>query len=135
MKGLDTNVVVRYLVQDDPMQSAIASHLIEQECSETEQGFICHIVLCEIIWVLKTCYKVPKENLVEIICTLMEVKQLSIQEPQTVWEALQIYQQSNADFSDVLLTKVNQLNGCECTVSFDAKAAKLPGMMHIGKSG
>jgi predicted nucleic-acid-binding protein len=56
-----------------------------------------------VIWVLKTGYKMPKENLVKIIQTLMEVKQLSVQEPPIVWEALQIYQKSTADFSDVLL--------------------------------
>ncbi len=131
MKGLDTNVVIRYLVQDDPIQSALATHLIEQEFSETQRGFICHIVLCEVVWVLKTCYKRPKENLVEIIQTLMEIKQLSLQEPQVVWEALQIYKNSTADFSDVLLMMVNQLNGCEYTVSFDAKAAKLPGIVKL----
>jgi len=132
MKGLDTNVVIRYLVQDDPIQSAIATHLIEQECSETERGFICHIVLCEVIWVLKTCYKLPKSNLVEIIQTLLEIRQLSLQEPQVVWESFQIYQYSNADFSDVLLSKVNQLNGCKYTVSFDAKAANLPEVVKLG---
>ena len=131
MKGLDTNVIVRYLAQDDPVQSMIATHLIEQEYNESQRGFICHIVLCEVIWVLKTCYKMPKENLVKIIQTLMEVKQLSVQEPQIVWEALQIYQKSTADFSDVLLIKVNQLHGCEHTVSFDVKAAKLPGGLEI----
>jgi len=133
VKGLDTNVIIRYLAQDDPVQSAIATHLIEQECSEIEPCFICHIVLCEMIWVLKTCYKTPKENLVEIIRTLLEIKQLSLQEPQVVWEALQVYQKSTADFSDILLTKVNQLNGCQYTVSFDTKATNLPGMMKIDK--
>jgi predicted nucleic-acid-binding protein len=70
---------------------------------------------------------------VEIIQTLMEIEQLSLQEPQVVWEALQVYKNSTADFSDVLLMMVNQLNGCEYTVSFDAKAARLPGMVKIDK--
>ncbi|NJO15680.1 MAG: type II toxin-antitoxin system VapC family toxin [Thioploca sp.] len=134
MKGLDANVVIRYLVQDDLEQSAIATTFIERECTETQPGFICHIVLCEVIWVLKTCYKVPKEKLVEIIQALIETKQLSIQEPQVVWEALQVYQESTADFSDVLLMRVNQSKGCEYTVSFDAKAVKLLGMVKISKS-
>ncbi len=107
MIGLDTNVMIRYLVQDDPIQSPLATHLIEETCSEFEPCFICHIVLCEIIWVLKTCYKTPKENLIEIIRTLLEVKQLSLQQPQVVWETLQLYQKFTADFSDILLMNRN----------------------------
>jgi predicted nucleic-acid-binding protein len=131
MIGLDTNVIIRYLVQDDPIQSPLATRLIEQACSELEPGFICHIVLCEVIWVLKTCYRTPKSNLIEIIHNLLEVKQLSVQQPQVVWEALQVYQQSTADFSDILLMKVNQLSGCRYTASFDIKATHLSGMFNI----
>ncbi len=134
MIGLDTNVVIRYLVQDDLEQSTIATTFIEQKCTETKPGFICHIVLCEVIWVLKTCYQVPKEKLVDIIQVLMETKQLSIQEPQVAWEALQVYQESTADFSDALLARVNQSKGCEYTVSFDVKAIKLLGMVKIDKN-
>jgi predicted nucleic-acid-binding protein len=64
MIGLDTNVLVRYVAQDDSLQSPIAAEFIETVCSEKHPGFINHIVLCETVWVLDRCYHTDKDTIV-----------------------------------------------------------------------
>ena len=79
MIGLDTNVIVRYLTQDDPEQFKSAEYLIDNELSSQNQGFITLISLVEVIWVLKTCYQQNKPELCNIIESLLTTKQLIIE--------------------------------------------------------
>ncbi|PIP44135.1 MAG: hypothetical protein COX17_03195, partial [Deltaproteobacteria bacterium CG23_combo_of_CG06-09_8_20_14_all_60_8] len=88
MIGIDTNVLVRYIAQDDPRQSRAAVEFIEQNCSRDTPGFINHIVLCELVWVLKRCYKVNQAEALKVLEQIMRTAQLQIQEPQVVWQAL-----------------------------------------------
>ena len=124
MKGLDTNVLVRYLVQDDPKQAAQASKFIETHCTDERPCFIGQIVLCELAWVLESNYHQDRVQIASIIEQLLQVGQLDVMEPEVVWRALNDYENSNADFPDHLLARVNQSMGCEVTVTFDKKAAK-----------
>ncbi len=126
MKALDTNVLVRYLVQDDPNQSPKATHYIEKYCTTDEPCFIGHITLCELAWVLERLYNQDRANIASVIEKLLQIGQLEVMEPQTVWRALRDYKQSNADFPDHLLARVNEKNGCDITITFDKKAAKQP---------
>ena len=126
MIGLDTNVLVRYLAQDDEIQTALVNRLIETECSEENPGFISHIVLCELTWVLKAGYKVPKSDILRIIQQLLETKQLIIQEPQTIWAALKLYENSNIDFADAVIIAIHRMRGCSKTFTFDKRIGKLP---------
>ncbi len=126
MKGLDTNVIVRYLVQDDPQQAAQATRFIEQHCTDTSPCFINHITLCELTWVLERCYDQDRADLVIVIEHLLQVQQLEVMHPHIVWQALKDYKQSNADFSDHLLARVNEAQGCEFTATFDKKAGTQP---------
>ncbi len=126
MKGLDTNVLVRYLVQDDPKQAAQASRFIEAYCTNENPCLIGQIVLCELTWVLESNYHQGREEIASIIEQLLQVGQLEVMEPEVVWRALKDYRNSNADFPDHLLARVNESNGCEVTVTFDKKAAKQP---------
>lgn len=126
MIALDTNVLVRYLVQDDPQQAKIAARFIEKECTDDTPCFIGQIVLCELAWVLESNYKQDREQIAHIIEELLQVGQLEVQQPEVVWRALSDYKNSNADFRDHLLARVNQAAGCECTVTFDKKAGKQP---------
>ena len=124
MIGLDTNVLVRYLVQDDPAQSKLATKFIEKNCTDSEPGIIGHIVLCELSWVLESNYQQSRDQIANVIEQILQVSQLAIPNTELIWRALSDYRDSNADFSDLLLSRINQATGCEYTLKFDKKAAK-----------
>lgn len=126
MKALDTNVLIRYLVQDDAKQAAAANRFIENQCTEDSPCFIGQITLCEIAWVLESNYGQNRVAIAEIIEQLLQVGQLEVMGSSVVWKALRDYQNSNADFPDHLLARVNESVGCESTVTFDKKASKQP---------
>lgn len=126
MKGLDTNVLIRYLVQDDAKQAAAASRFIEGHCTEGNPCFVGHITLCEVAWVLESNYGQDRAAIAEVIEQLLQVSQLEVMEPSVVWKALKDYKSSNADFPDHLTARVNESVGCEMTVTFDKKASKQP---------
>ena len=127
MIGLDTNVVIRYLVQDDKKQSAAATRFIEKSLTTDVPGYINHITLCEIVWVLQRCYDVTNQQLRDIIEGLLTTKQLIVENVEVAWKALRAYDANSADFCDALIGQANIHSGCEHTVTFDKKAASLPG--------
>ena len=131
MRGLDTNVLVRYLVQDDAAQAKAATRFIEAECSKDEPGFVNQIALCELVWVLEECYRLGREQIVQVMEQVLRVAQLQVDEPQVVWRALGDFRAGRADFSDPLLARVNQARGCKDTVTFDRDASKTPGFMML----
>ena len=126
MIGLDTNVVVRYLVQDDPAQSAAATRLMERVLSAELRGFITAITLCEIVWVLTECYDADRDRIGSVIEGLLATRQLVVEESEIVWNALHDWRTSSADFSDALIGRKVIARGGEKTVTFDRAAAKLP---------
>ena len=132
MIGLDTNVVIRYLVQDDKHQSAVATRFVEKTLTMETPGYINHITLCEITWVLQRCYGVTKPQLKGIIEGLLTTKQLLIENVEVAWKALRAFDANGADFCDALIGQVNLQEGCAHTVTFDKKAAFLPGFNLIG---
>ena len=127
MIGLDTNVLVRYLVQDDPSQSRKATQLITKRCTRDDPGFINRIVLCELVWVLESAYGYPKDTIVVVLDKLLRTSQLKIEDVQAAWTAFRIYQKGKADFADCLMGTTNRIGGCEWTVTFDQPASKLEG--------
>ena len=132
MIGLDTNVVIRYLVQDDKKQSAAATRFIEKSLTTDAPGYINHITLCEIVWVLQRCYGVTKQQVRDIIEGLLTTKQLNAENAEVAWKALRAFDAKNTDFCDALIGQVNIHSGCEYTVTFDKKAASLPGFDLLG---
>jgi len=130
--GLDTNVVIRYLVQDDKKQSASATHFIEKTLSTDTPGYINHVTLCEITWVLQRCYGVTKPALKKILESLLSTKQLLVENVEVAWKALRTFDANRAEFCDVLIGQANAHAGCEYTVTFDKKAAALPGYQILG---
>ena len=126
MNGLETNVLVRYLVQDDPRQATVATRYIERHCTAHSPCFIGHIVLCELAWVLESNYQQSRAEIASIIEQLLQVGQLEVMEPDAAWRALRDYKNSNADFPDHLMARVNEANGCETTLTFDKKASRQP---------
>jgi len=129
MIGIDTNVLIRYIVQDDPDQANIASQYIEQNCTVDSPGFINHIVLCEIVWVLKRAYKYDKVIIVDVLKKILMTAEFSIENSDLVWKAMKEYESGQADFSDYIIGLSNLQNNCEYTVSFDKSVADFPGFM------
>ena len=130
MKGIDTNILVRYLVGDDPAQFRVASRLIELDCSAREPGFVNHVVLVELVWVLESAYRIARPAIVQALAALLSTSQLSIEHPEDARAALREYQ-DGADFADSLIAAANTRAGCEYTATFDRRAAHRKGFRLI----
>jgi predicted nucleic-acid-binding protein len=125
--GIDTNVLVRYLAQDDPKQSAVATRFIEARLSADDPGFVSTITLCEIAWVLADAYGADRKRIRAAVEGLLATKQLVIERAELVWKALRAWEGVSADFSDALIGQIAIADGAEKTVTFDRAAARLPG--------
>jgi len=123
--GLDTNVLARYLTQDDPVQSAKTNQLIEQTVTDGNSFFINQIVLCELVWVLTRAYNYPKSDVVQVIEKILLTRHFEIEDKNTVSQALNYYKTSRADFADCLIGLKNSNNGCDKTLSFDKAASSI----------
>ena len=124
MIGIDTNVLIRYIVQDDPGQSRIATRMIEENLSPENKGFIPSIVLCEVIWVLKRFYRQPKEQLLLVVKTILETEVFEVEHRDCAWRAYYDFDEGTADFSDYYICQVNKSCGAPFTVTFDETAQK-----------
>ena len=124
MTGLDTNVLVRYIVRDDAKQAAAATKFIEKRCTEATPGFISQLVLAELFWVLSRGYKYPKNVVLNVITRILNVIELRVEKPEEVRVALTAYENGAAEFVDYLIAVHGRTCGCETTVTFDRKAAK-----------
>lgn len=127
MIALDTNVLVRYIAQDDPEQSAIATAFVESAIDGTPH-FITMISLVELVWVLKGCYKADRTTLVTILDNLLRTRELVVERADVVLQAIQYFKAGKADFADCLIFSVAQAEHCQEVVTFDQNAAKTIGM-------
>jgi predicted nucleic-acid-binding protein len=127
MIGLDTNVLVRYVTQDDPKQSAAATKLIDSLSTEAP-GFIAMIVVVELVWVLQSCYQVKRDEIVRILETLLRSKELIVERAELVWQALRHFTPGQADFADCLIERCGHAAECRHTLTFDRNAAAGAGM-------
>jgi predicted nucleic-acid-binding protein len=125
MIGLDTNILVRYIVRDDLAQAKIARSYMQKCCDNDIQLFINNIVICELIWVLEVSYEYEKNQIINVIEQILRTRQFAIEDAQSAWQALAAYKKTNVDLSDTLLGFTNKLAGCTKTATFDKKAAKL----------
>jgi predicted nucleic-acid-binding protein len=131
MIGLDTNVLARYIAQDDPKQSPKATALIES-LSDANPGFVSLVALVELVWVMQGCYQASKEEIVSILEKLLRVGSFKVENAEIVLRALHVYARSNADFADCLIERSAAYATCRQTMTFDSKAAKSAGMQLIG---
>jgi predicted nucleic-acid-binding protein len=128
MTGIDTNVLVRYLVQDDPDQAKSAARFIASRCSADAPGLINRIVMCELVWVLESAYGYPRDKIVLALEKILRTKQLEIEDHQEAWYSFREYQ-AGGDFADAFIAAVNRRLGCDHTVTFDRKAARRSGFV------
>lgn len=124
MIGLDTNVLVRYLTQDDPVQGEAAANLIESRCTREEPGYIALIVLCELVWVLRGAYRYDRTQIVDVLEKILHAAEIQVENEDAAWYAMQCWLTGASDFADSLIVYVNELAGCETTYTFDEKLAR-----------
>lgn len=127
MTGLDTNVLVRYIMQDDAKQSPLATRLVES-LSAQSPGFVPLVAVVELGWVLSSAYELDRAQLVQACEALLRSKEIVVDRAETVWKALRVFQSGNADFADCLIERTASAAGCGRTMTFDRGAAKGCGM-------
>lgn len=127
MIGLDTNILVRYLAQDDARQSPQATRLLESMSSDAP-GFVSNVALIETTWVLEDIYAMPKTEVVGLVESLLQTDALVLQSANVVWQALRSFASSRAEFTDHLIERIGAAEGCSATVTFDKIAARDTGM-------
>lgn len=122
MIGLDTNVLVRYIVQDDPRQSPSANRLVESLSAESP-GFVTVVSVVELCWVLMSAYGLDRQQWCAALEGLLRTKELVVERADVVWQALRLFQGSTADFADCLIERFASAAGCTKTMTFDRGAA------------
>lgn len=130
MIGVDTNVLVRYLVQDDPRQSTAASALIRSFTADSS-GYISMIALVETFWVLKRSYKLSPREIARVIVDLASSEDIVVEQSELVRQAAR-HAAEGHDFADALIALNGRDRGCEYTATFDGRAAGLKGMRLLG---
>lgn len=124
MKGLDTNVLLRLLIADDPEQAARARAYVERAAIRA-RCLVNRIALCELLWVLESVYGFDRHQIADTVHYLLLADELVIEDVEIVRSALYAYRVSSADFADCLLGMSNGYLGCERTATFDRKAGRL----------
>jgi predicted nucleic-acid-binding protein len=119
MKALDTNILARYLRDDDPIQSRRAAHFIQRAVRQNEPLYLNHVVLCELVWVLSAVYEHAKDEITAMISAVLLTGQFQLEDKSSVESALDDYKSSKAEFSDCLIGRRNCVAGCESTLTFD----------------
>ena len=127
MTGLDTNIVVRYLTHDDAAQTTAAVKVIDS-LSPDSPGFLSLIVVVELVWVLEVSYRFKKNEIEQVLETLLRSKELVSERAEIVSQALRKFSTSRADFADCLIERCGHAAECQYTVTFDQNAASDAGM-------
>ncbi|MDF3856172.1 MULTISPECIES: PIN domain-containing protein [Paracoccus] len=131
MIGIDTNVLVRYLAQDDATQAAIATEIVEGFTPEAP-GYISQLVLVETVWVLTRAYRMTREAIADAVEVLLRSRELIVERSEAGYLALATYSSTKADFADALIAHGGRLEGCSETVTFGRGAASHAGMRLLG---
>jgi predicted nucleic-acid-binding protein len=127
MRALDTNILVRFIIDDDPVQSAAAERILAASHANREHLFISIPALCELVWVLKGGLRQSKANIENVIRSLVNDDLFQIESKHQVMEALELYRQGKADFADYLIGQLARKAGCRDTVTFDKALKGTPG--------
>lgn len=126
MRGLDTNVLVRYLTWDDPDQAERAASVIERAADTGEPLFVGSLVVCELVWVLEGAYGLRRAAVLDVVETVLRTAQLDFDDKDVLWQALGDARRGAADFSDYVIGRRAADAGCEHTVTFDRALAGSP---------
>jgi len=119
MIGLDTNILVRYLTQDDPDQARKAGLEIEKGLSSGHMFFITDIVMCELVWVLETAYGNECREIIPVLENILRTRQFHFENKDLLWLSLADYRNKKGDFADYLIGQAGHKAGCSETLTFD----------------
>jgi predicted nucleic-acid-binding protein len=119
MIGLDTNVLVRYITQDDPRQAKLAERAIEQAVTSGEKILIQPVILCELVWVLESAYGYAQSDIVPVIEQILRTARFEIADKDIIRRALEDFAEGRADFADYLIGRANERDGAHTTLTFD----------------
>jgi predicted nucleic-acid-binding protein len=122
--GIDTNVLLRYFVDDDRLQFAASRKLFEERLRPESPGYVSAIVLVETVWVLARRYGLGRDEIVPIVETMLGEKRLVLEHQNEVYFALAEYRTGDLDFSDALIAAIASAAGCGTTVTFDKRASR-----------
>lgn len=131
MKGLDTNISVCYLVQDDAVQSPIAAHVLEETLTEENPGFVSLITIAELFWVLRSKYRWAEHRIMPALRLLLLSDVLLVQNQDQVFAAVSAVEKGLGTFEDALIGALGQWTGCDTTLTFDLKACRLDGFTRV----
>jgi len=124
MIALDTNVLLRYLAQDDRVQSPRATGIITRRLSEQEPGFVSLVTILELVWVLKSLYKRSRREVANDVEMILAADTLEVQNEQQVYHAVVALRNGTGTFEDALIGSLGIWRGCSATLTFDEKAAQ-----------
>jgi len=127
MIGLDSNILVRYLTQDDPIQSAKATEIMERRLTEQDPGFVSVVAMAEIVWVLDRAYELTAREISWAIERMLQSDALVVENEQDVFTAMIAFKQGRGSFADAMIAELGTRAGCSHTLTFDRKALRLPG--------
>jgi predicted nucleic-acid-binding protein len=131
MTGLDTNVIVRFLMKDDAEQAALAN-MVFAELTTATPGFLCREVVVELVWVLQKMYRLPRTDIADAVEGLLGARELVVESADHVAVAVDRLRKGGVGFADQMIALAGQGAGCRETVTFDRKAAGLPSMRFLG---
>ena len=127
MIGLDTNVLVRYIMQDDPKHPPKATRLVASLTSD-QPGFVPLVAVVELVWVPASSYRLSRGQLVEVLDLLLRSKEIVVDRADLVLQAQRRLARGGADVADCVIERIAQAHGCQATMTFDTAAAKAAGM-------
>ena len=129
MIALDTNVLVRYLVEDDAKQTALAAALIDRAVADGEPLFVSDIVVCETVWVLSVSYDVRRAEIASVLRNLFRARHLAFNAADQLVRALEAYEAGKGDFADYFIREQARFADCESVATFDRVLLKERGFV------
>jgi len=130
MIGLDANILVRYLTQDDPAQSKQATEVIERRLTETNPGFISVVAMVELVWVLDRAYRLSSREIARAVERILQTDVFVVENEQQVFTAMIVLKSGYGSFADALVAALGAKAGCSATLTLDRKALRIPGFAH-----
>jgi predicted nucleic-acid-binding protein len=127
MIGLDTNILIRYLTQDDPVQSRKATEIIERRLTEEDPGFVSIVAMVETVWVLDRAYSLAAHEIAAAVERVLQTDVLVVENEQEVFTAMIAVKEGQGSFADAVIAALGAKASCSCTLTFDQKALRLPG--------
>jgi predicted nucleic-acid-binding protein len=125
--ALDTNVLVRVLVEDDPEQTARAAALLDRLIAADEAGFVSDVALCEVVWVLRDRYRVSRRETAEVVGRLLRARHLRFSSSERLARALASFRSGQGDFADYVIQQQSRAAGAEVVITFDGDLLKETG--------